>query len=399
MFTNWLLKKALKDDANYRDPGTRRSVGYLAGIVGVVVNILLTIIKIAIGLFISSIGVVADGVNNLADSASSIVTLVGFRISGRPADKEHPYGHGRVEYISAMIVAFMVIIVGVQFIRSSIERIIEPKAVQFEAVTFSILVISILFKVWLAIFNRDLGNRIDSKGLKATATDAMGDVLITSVVVMSIVVGQFTSLPVDGIVGVIVSLFIIFAGYNLVKETMSPLIGEAPPAGMIQGIYEDIMKYKYITGAHDLVIHTYGAGRTMATIDVEFPATIDVITIHDVIDQAERDLGDKYDMTLVVHMDPLGPESEERYQLRQKVKKIIKADERVHSIHDFHILEEGNEKTVEFHVVVTDGKLSGERDYHSLKRELEKVVDDQIEGYNCRIILDIDFHGERENDI
>lgn len=399
MFTNWLLKKVLKDDANYRDPGTRRSVGYLAGIVGVVVNILLTIIKIAIGLFISSIGVVADGVNNLADSASSIVTLVGFRISGRPADKEHPYGHGRVEYISAMIVAFMVIIVGVQFIRSSIERIIEPKAVQFEAVTFSILVISILFKVWLAIFNRDLGNRIDSKGLKATATDAMGDVLITSVVVMSIVVGQFTSLPVDGIVGVIVSLFIIFAGYNLVKETMSPLIGEAPPAGMIQGIYEDIMKYKYITGAHDLVIHTYGAGRTMATIDVEFPATIDVITIHDVIDQAERDLGDKYDMTLVVHMDPLGPESEERYQLRQKVKKIIKADERVHSIHDFHILEEGNEKTVEFHVVVTDGKLSGERDYHSLKRELEKAVDDQIEGYNCRIILDIDFHGERENDI
>jgi cation diffusion facilitator family transporter len=399
MFTNWLLKKVLKDDANYRDPGTRRSVGYLAGIVGVVVNILLTIIKIAIGLFISSIGVVADGVNNLADSASSIVTLVGFRISGRPADKEHPYGHGRVEYISAMIVAFMVIIVGVQFIRSSIERIIEPKAVQFEAVTFSILVISILFKVWLAIFNRDLGNRIDSKGLKATATDAMGDVLITSVVVMSIVVGQFTSLPVDGIVGVIVSLFIIFAGYSLVKETMSPLIGEAPPEGMIQGIYEDIMKYKYITGAHDLVIHTYGAGRTMATIDVEFPATIDVITIHDVIDQAERDLGDKYDMTLVVHMDPLGPESEERYQLRQKVKKIIKADERVHSIHDFHILEEGNEKTVDFHVVVTDGKLSGERDYHSLKRELEKAVDDQIEGYNCRIILDIDFHGERENDI
>jgi cation diffusion facilitator family transporter len=399
MITNWLLKISLKDQKDYQNPATRRRVGYLAGVVGVVVNLLLTIIKISIGLVISSIGVIADGVNNMADSASSVVTLVGFKISGMPADKEHPYGHGRVEYISALIVAFMVIMVGIQFIRSSVGRILDPVTVKFEIVSFVILTISILFKVWLALFNRNLGEKINSQGLKATATDAMGDVLITSVVVMSIFFGQFTEIPVDGVVGVLVSLFIIYAGYSLVKDTVSPLIGEAPSEELIASVYLDLMEYEYITGSHDLIIHSYGAGRTMATVDVEFPATIDVVTIHDVIDRAERELGEKYNMTLVIHMDPLGPESVERYQLRKQVKKIVKADERVHSIHDFQVLEEGDQRIVELHTVVTDDNLSGDKEYEGLKKELEDAVDREIEGFKCRIILDIDFNGERENDI
>ncbi|WP_422486645.1 cation diffusion facilitator family transporter [Gudongella sp. DL1XJH-153] len=399
MITNWLLNLTLKEDRDYQNPATRRKIGYLAGFVGVVVNLLLTIIKLVIGIMISSIGVVADGVNNMADSASSIVTLVGFKMSGMPADKEHPYGHGRVEYISALIVAFMVIIVGVQFIKSSVERILEPKAVQFDMVSLMILTVSILFKVWLGLFNKNLGHKISSQGLKATAADAMGDVLITSVVVLSIFFGQFTEFPVDGVVGVFVSLFIIYAGYNIVKDTVSPLIGEAPSDELIQSIYKDVMEYEYITGAHDLLIHSYGAGRTMATIDVEFPATIDVVTIHDVIDMAERELGEKYNMTLVIHMDPLGPESMERYELRKRVKRIIKSDDRVLSIHDFQVLEEKDDRIIEFHAVVTDDKLSADKEYLELKRELERSVDQDIEGFKCRIILDIDFNGERENDI
>lgn len=399
MFTNWMLGYILKGDSDFENPATRRKVGYLAGSVGVVINLILTIIKITIGIMISSIGVIADGANNLADSASAIVTLVGFKISGMPPDKEHPFGHGRVEYIAALIVAFMVIVVGMQFIKSSIGRILEPRTVQFEKVTFIILTISILFKIWLAIFNKNLGKKINSQGLKATATDALGDVLITSVVVISIVLGQFTDLPVDGIVGVLVSLFIIFAGYNLVKGTISPLIGEAPSEELVQSIYNDILEYEYITGAHDLLLHSYGVGRTMGTVDVEFPASLDVMSIHNIIDQIERDLGEKYNMTLAIHMDPLGPESMEKYELRKKIKGIINTYDRVRSMHDFHILEENNEKVVEFHVVVTSDEKRQENYYEDFKVVLEKAVDREIEGIKSRIILDIDFNGKKENDI
>ncbi|MDY0258001.1 cation diffusion facilitator family transporter, partial [Gudongella oleilytica] len=217
--TKWLLSLALKDNRDYGNRHVRLKVGYLAGTVGIVINLILAFTKLSIGILISSIGVIADGVNNLTDSASSVVTLLGFKLSNIPADKEHPYGHGRMEYVSALIVAFMVILVGLQFIKSSYERIIDPEPVEFQLIPFMILGISILFKVWLSVFNRDLGNKINSSGLKATATDALGDVLITSVVVLSIVAGQFTDLPVDGIVGLVVSLFIIYAGYSLVRET------------------------------------------------------------------------------------------------------------------------------------------------------------------------------------
>ena len=204
--TKWLLSLVLKDSRDYTNRHVRTKVGYLAGTVGVVVNLILAITKVSIGLLISSIGVVADGVNNLADSASSIITLLGFKLSNIPADKEHPYGHGRIEYVSALIVAFMVILVGLQFIKSSFDRIMNPEPVEFQLIPFVILGISILFKIWLSIFNRDLGYKISSSGLKATAADALGDVLITSVVVLSIAAGQFTTLPVDGVVGFVVSL-------------------------------------------------------------------------------------------------------------------------------------------------------------------------------------------------
>ena len=389
--TKWLLSLVLKDNRDYANRHVRTKVGYLAGTVGVVVNLVLALTKLSIGILISSIGVVADGVNNLADSASSIITLLGFKLSNIPADKEHPYGHGRIEYVSALIVAFMVILVGLQFIKSSFDRIINPEPVEFQLIPFAILGISILFKVWLSVFNRDLGYKINSSGLKATATDALGDVLITSVVVLSIAAGQFTTLPIDGVVGLVVSLFILYAGYSLVRETVSPLIGEAPPEGMTDSIYDDIMTYDYITGAHDLIVHSYGAGRTMATIDVEFPGNIDVVTIHEVIDQAEREIGERYDLKLVIHMDPLGHESKERYELRNRIKRIVKSDERVKSIHDFHITNSENILMVEFHVVVNAEKLGKGINLDKVRSELESKVEDSVENTSCRIILDIDF--------
>ncbi len=391
MITDFLLKKTLKGNTDYNNKDVRIKVGYLASIVGLVINILLSTIKLSIGVLISSVSVIADGINNLSDTASSIITIVGFKLSAKPADKEHPYGHGRLEYISALMVAFMVILVGFQFIQTSYDRIINPLPVKFEVFSFVILVISIGSKIWLSAFNKNLGNKINSTGLKATAQDALGDVMTTSVVVLSIVISQFTSLPIDGIIGVIVSLLIMYNGYNLVKDTISPLIGEAPDEELIKNIYEDVMTYEHITGSHDLHIHTYGAGRTMATIDVEFPAKVDVVEIHDVIDQMEREIGEKYDLTLVVHMDPLGPESRERFLLRHDIKKIIKKNPLVKSMHDFNILEENEEETIEFHVVIDGNMLNKGDSDDSIKREMEEIIEEKCEGMKCSIIIDIDY--------
>ncbi|WP_262428643.1 cation diffusion facilitator family transporter [Paratissierella segnis] len=387
----FLLNIATKGSQDFNDSENRLRIGYLASIVGLIINVILSITKLIIGVLISSISVIADGVNNLSDSASSIITLVGFKISNMPPDREHPHGHGRVEYISALMVSFMVILVGIQFIKSSYDRIINPKAVKFELIPFVILLISITAKIWLSRFNKDLGEKIDSSGLKATAADALGDVLTTSVVVLSLVIGKFTTLPIDGFVGMVVAILIIYSGYNLVKETISPLIGEAPPKELINSIYRDILSYDYVTGAHDLTIHSYGHGKTMATIDVEFPSNIDTVTIHDIIDFAEREIGKRYNLHLVIHMDPLYPESEERYELRQQIKQIIKENPNIKSMHDFQIFQVEGEKVVEFHLVLDGNALSKQDNIEDIKAELERNMEKRCKGIKCNLVMDVEY--------
>lgn len=390
--TRFLLNLAVKDSRDYDDPDIRTRIGYMASIVGLMINLLLSIVKLTIGFMISSIGVIADGFNNVSDTASSIVTLLGFKISNLPPDKEHPYGHARAEYISALIVALLVMSVGFQFVKSSYDRIINPKVVKFELVSFSILVVSIFFKLWMAHFNTALGKKINSSSLKATAADAMGDVLTTSIVVISLFIGRYTSLPIDGLMGMVVALLIVYSGYGLVRDTVSSLIGEAPPKELIDSIYEDILTYDYITGAHDLVIHSYGVGRNMATIDVEFPSDIDVVTIHDVIDMAERELGEKYRMTLVIHMDPLDPETQERYELRHKIKRLIKKNPNVKSMHDFIVFKnDNNEKIVEFHLVVDGNKLDKDDTEEAIRIEMEEIIERHCQNKICSIIVDIEY--------
>lgn len=387
--TSFLLKLVTKSK-EYNDEETRLKIGYLASIVGLVVNIVLAIMKLTIGFLISSIGVVADGFNNLIDGSSAVIALVGFKISSMPPDREHPHGHGRAEYIGALIVSFMVIFMGLQFIKSSFERILNPKLVEFEMVSFILLIISIGVKVWLAMFNKDLSKKISSKSLKAIYADAMGDVLITSVVVLSIFLGQFTTLPVDGIIGVVISLLILYSGYSLVRETISPLIGEAPSVELRKAISREVLALDYITGVHDLVIHSYGEGKTMAIIDAEFPSNIEMLKIHKIIDNGEREIGEKYNLSLVIHMDPLGPESKERYELRNKIKHIVKENEIYKSMHDFHILDEDG-KEVEFHIVIDGNLLEKEDTPNSIKLEVEDLVKDRCENLECTIIVDIEY--------
>lgn len=391
MLTEFFLNLATKGNTNYSDKNIRERIGYIAGFVGLFVNLLLSILKLIVGLIVSSIAVTADAFNNLSDSASSIMTLIGFKLSNAPPDKKHPYGHGRIEYLIALMIAFMVMIVGFQFIKSSIDRILNPKPVVFQLIPFILLVISIFSKVWLSIFNRKLGDKISSSALKATATDALGDVITTSVVALSLLLSLITDYPIDGYIGVIVAMLILYSGFSLVKETISPLIGEAPDEDIISDIIDGVLSYDYILGVHDLIVHNYGPGRIMATIDAEIPADIDVVTIHNIIDQAEREISEKYNLHLVIHMDPVGKETKELTEIRNTIKHVIRPNEMIKSIHDLNIVECDGSSTLIFHLVIDGNKM--DKDFAEGK--IEKELIENIKGINkdliCNIIFDIEY--------
>ncbi|MEG2539855.1 MAG: cation diffusion facilitator family transporter, partial [Clostridium sp.] len=376
MLTNFLLRLSTKGNDNYKNKKVRNKVGFLSGVVGIIVNSLLFILKFTVGFLVSSVAVIADAFNNLSDAASSFITIVGFKLASKPADKNHPYGHGRVEYISALIIAFLVILVGFQFTKSSIDRIMNPVPVEFQVIPFILLVISIGFKVWLGMFNKSLGNKINSTSLKATATDCFGDVLITTVVVISLFASKFTVFPIDGYIGVGVSLFILYAGYNLVKDTVSPLIGEAPDKELIEDIEKRLLSYDYITGVHDLIIHNYGPGRTMASIHAEIPSNIDIMSIHEVIDKAERDISDELSLHLVIHMDPICVDDEEITIVRKEINQIIKYNPLIKSMHDFRIVGKGDKKTILFDVVVDSINLNKISSEQQLIIDINSMVQD-----------------------
>lgn len=385
--TEFLIKFATK---NIRDPKEQRQkIGYMASLVSIVINILLSVLKLTIGIMISSISVIADGFNNVTDTFSAIITLVGFKLAEMPPDKEHPYGHGRIEYISGLIVSFLVMLVGFQFIISSFKEILNPTRVKFELSLFILLTLSIFSKIWLAYFNRKLADRINSTSLKAVSVDAIGDVLTTSVVVLSLIIGRFTLLPIDGYVGIIISLLIIYNGYNIIKETISPLIGEAAPAELIRGIESDVLSYKYIKGVHDLHIHSYGENKTMAIIDAEFSAKLDIVEVYEEIVKAEREIGEKYNLSLFIHMDPLDEECEEEYDTRKKVEEILKEYYFYKSMHDFDI-REGN--IIEFHVVIDGSKLEEAFRVEDISEELEKSLKESFPKDRFLITVDVDYH-------
>ena len=320
MLSNFLIKKFIKNNDDINDNKVRIAYGNLGGAVGIIINTLLFLIKLFVGLFAGSIAIIADAFNNLSDAASSIITIIGFKMANKPADAEHPFGHGRIEYISALVVSFMVMLVGFQFVKTSFSKILNPEAVTFEIMPFLLLLISIGFKIWLSKFNKNLGNKINSSALKAAGTDALGDVFTSTTVVISFFASNFTSLPIDGYIGVLVALVIIYSGFSLIKETISPLLGEAPDAELVQQINDMVLSYEHISGVHDLVIHNYGPGRIMASIHAEIPADINIMTIHNIIDSAEREISQKLGVYLVVHMDPVSVDTDEISSTRNHIQ-------------------------------------------------------------------------------
>lgn len=387
MFSKFLVTKFIKDNHNVNDDKVRNSYGILGGLVGIFINLILFLIKISVGLFSSSIAIIADAFNNLSDAASSLITIIGFKMASKPADKEHPFGHGRIEYISALIVAFMVMLVGFQFIKSSLTRIINPETVKFELIPFILLLISIGLKFWLSGFNKFMGNRINSSALKAASVDALGDVFTSSTVAISFLVSKFTSIPIDGFIGLIVAGFIVYSGFSLIKETLNPLLGEAPDPELVKGINDMVLSYEHITGSHDLIIHNYGPGKCMASIHAEIPSNIDIMKIHEVIDKAEREISAKLKIYLVIHMDPICIIEGEVKEAHDEILKLIDEYDYIDSIHDFRIVGDGNCKNLIFDLVLNASLKTSFKD-EELIDNISSRVKSIHPKYNCIITLD-----------
>lgn len=393
--TEFLVNKFIKDSANIESTEVRTRYGMLASVVGIFCNVLLFSVKLAIGLILSSLAVTADAFNNLSDAASSIISFVGVKMAGKPADAEHPFGHGRIEYIAALIVSFLVIEVGFTFFKSSISKIMHPEEITFDPVPFIILILSILVKLWMAFFNNKLGKRIDSKVMLATAADSLGDVITTSATVISIVICHFTSINVDAIAGLIVSGIVIWSGVSIAKDTLEPLIGQRVPSELYQKITDMVESYEGIVGAHDLIVHNYGPNRSMATIHAEVPNDVSIEASHEIIDRIERDAKKELNILLVIHMDPVEMRDEEVLELRDKTSHIVHAlDSELH-FHDFRVLKENEQKNLIFDLVVPDSYT--EKDANRVMHQLIALLHEMEKNVDCIITLDRSFEAPKNN--
>jgi cation diffusion facilitator family transporter len=391
MLSQFLVSRFVKDYKNTGEERVRNSYGYLGGIIGIFVNVILFAIKLSVGLITGSIAVTADAFNNLSDAASSVITIVGFKLASKPADVEHPFGHGRIEYISALIVSFMVMLVGFQFVKASFDRIINPTPVTFELIPFILILVSITAKIWLSRFNNFVGKTINSAALQASSFDALGDVFASSCVALSLLVSRWTTFPIDGYIGILVALFILYSGFSLTKDTLSPLLGEAPDKELVENIKNGVLSYEYINGVHDLVIHNYGPGRCMASIHAEIPCDISVVTIHEIIDRAEKELSNKLKIFLVIHMDPINTDSAEVNKAREELESVLRKFPLVKSMHDFRVVGDGAHKNLIFDLVVEHTKGFTTKDEENLKKSIDRELKLIHKQYNAMITVDSDF--------
>ena len=371
-----LFKIFVKDKDNVKDLKVRNNYGVFGGIVGIILNFLLFAFKLFAGIVTGSVGIAADALNNLSDSGSSIITLIGFKMSGRPADHDHPFGHGRGEYISGLFVAFLILLMGVELAKASVEKIFNPVLVEFNVISVIILVCSVLVKLWMYFFNLKIAEKIDSDSLKATAKDSLSDCLATSGILAGVLFAGAFDLKIDGYIGILMSVFIIYTGYKTIKEAISPLLGVAPDKKLVAGIEETIMSCDEIIGMHDLVIHNYGPSRFMMSVHAEVSADCDILKIHDRIDLVEKTLTEKFGCDAVIHIDPIETDNKLITQTKSLVEKIAAdIDERI-TIHDFRMVSGDTHTNVIFDMVIPfDQKLSDRFVVEQVKEKLSEYND------------------------
>lgn len=383
--TNLLIKLFIKSKDDMNNNEIRHKYGILGGVVGIICNFLLFILKIIAGLLTSSIAIMADAFNNFSDVASSIITIIGFKMINKPADKEHPFGHGRVEYISGLIISMIIIMMGLEFIKSSIEHIITHEITTLSTISITILIISIILKLWMSIFNKKLGKIINSSTMKAISMDSLVDVVATSTTLICLIISYYTNLSLDGYAGVVVASFIIYTGYSMLKETLNPLLGSPPDMNFVKKIEDFVLSYNEILGIHDLIVHNYGANRVIVTLHAEVLWDINLITIHEIVDNIERTLKKDLDCEVVIHIDPIVTNDEEVLKTRDMVLNILKNIDENLTMHDFRMVKNNLYPRIIFDVVIPHNfNMSNE----SLISTIEQLIHENI--HECKIIINID---------
>lgn len=374
--TKFLIRLFIKDRDNVTNASVRTSYGNLAGIVGIICNVLLFAGKYLVGTLFGSIAITADAINNLSDASSNIVSLLGFKLSSRKPDAEHPYGHGRFEYLAGLVVCVIILAIGISLTKESVGKIIHPTAVDFSWLSIIVLAVSIGVKLWMYLFNRSIGKIIRSDTLIAAAADSRNDVISTAVVIVSAFLCKFTGLYViDGVMGLAVAIFILYSGVGLIGDALSPLLGKVPDAEMVKHIEEKVLEFPHVMGMHDLMVHDYGPGSMFATLHAEFPAELDVIEAHDIMDNIERYFLLEENLMMTIHYDPIVRENEETTHIRQFLEKSVKElDERL-SVHEIRLVPGKTHMNVVFDCVKPAG-------FEKSDEEIRSYLENRVKALN-----------------
>lgn len=394
--TEFLIRHFIKDYKDVEKISVRTAYGVLASIVGIFCNVFLFAVKFVVGLVLHSVSVTADAFNNLSDAGSSIISFVGVKMAEKPADKDHPFGHGRIEYIAALVVSFLVLEVGFTFLKDSFGKILHPEIMNFQIVSVVILILSIAVKLWLGLFNRKLGEKIESKVMMAVFTDSMGDVITTSATILSLIFFAVTGINIDGIVGVGVALVVMWAGMGIARDTLEPLIGQAIDPEVYEEIKHFVEKYDGIEGTHDLIVHNYGPGRSMASIHAEVPNDVDIEQSHEIIDRIEREAAKELGIFLVIHMDPVEMRNKKILRIKETAVRILHDLDPLCSLHDFRVVHGEHQINLIFDMVVPI-------DYDEKKKEdLSLRMAERMKGadsrYECVITVESDYVAQGGSD-
>lgn len=369
-----LSKWFIKDKENISSPSVRQGYGMLCGGLGIGFNILLFIGKLAAGIISGSIAITADAINNLSDAGSSLITLIGFRMAGQKPDPDHPFGHGRIEYLSGLFVSIAILLMAVELIKSSFDKILNPSEITFNPLVVIILLLSILVKIYMAYYNRCVGNKIDSAAMKATSLDSLSDTLATTVVLIATLISHFFGYKIDGYCGILVGLFIFYAGITAAKDTISPLLGQSPDPEFVSKIETLVLSHEGIIGIHDLIVHDYGPGRRMISLHAEVADDCNILSMHDIIDNIEHDLKDELLCNAVIHMDPVSIHDEETIELKKIVQQILSNMHASLSLHDFRIVKGHTHTNIIFDLVIPyDFELSDNQLINIIREKLKEI--------------------------
>lgn len=374
--TDLIVKTFIKDYKNVTDSKVRMKYGILSGCIGIALNVVLCLMKFFVGSMTGSIAITADAVNNLSDAGSSAVTVFGFKMAGKPADRDHPFGHGRIEYITAMIVSFIILFMGIELAIQSVEKIRSPENVQFSLIGAVIIAVSILGKLWLAFFNKSLGRKINSPAMTAVVADSISDIAATSITLIALILSNFfPNLHVDGWLGIVVACFVLKAGLDIFRDTLSTLIGKSPSKELVEALKKKILSYDHVSGIHDLIVHSYGPGRDFATVHVEMPSDLNVMVGHNIIDDIENDVKKEMGIDLTIHYDPIEVNNERVTELKEITENVVRKVNPELSIHDFRIVDGPMHTNLIFDVVIPYG-------FKESPKEIISEISSQISEIN-----------------